>query len=521
MRTIEIKGGMAHAPKLAAAGVRLLKVVPDECELDSEEKIAHGRARLAALSGRLAKFRPECQSKSSPAVKMIADRAQDGVAALRDPRAPRPIDQSVTAAAQGSPSDGRAELVRLAKLDRFEYERNRETEAKRLGVRVTVLDEEVGALRKATTEKASGFLEPPEPWGDPVDGAELLSEIEDTLTRYVVLPDHGASTIALWVLMAHAMDHFEISPILAIESPEKRCGKTTLLSILQPLVPKPLTAANMTPAAVFRAVEAFSPTLVLDEADTFLTADNPELVGILNSGHTRASAFVVRVVGDDHDVKQFRTWCPKAIALIGELPTTLQDRAIAIRMRRRQKRETVERRRADRTGDLQNLCRKAARWVADNAATLKSCDPAMPIELDDRAADNWRPLLTVAYIGGGGWPAKARKAAKVLSRGRADDDESGGVLLLRDIREVLDGDWLTPAALLERLLALPESPWPEWRVGKPITMRGIAKLLKPYVIKSEQGSEGGIIARRYYKSDFVDAWTSYLPAAPQFQVVKR
>jgi len=51
-----------------------------------------------------------------------------------------------------------------------------------------------------------------------------------------------------------------------------------------------LTAANMSSAAVFRAVQEFGPTLIIDEADTFLTPDKPELIGILNSSHVRASA---------------------------------------------------------------------------------------------------------------------------------------------------------------------------------------------------------------------------------------
>jgi putative DNA primase/helicase len=91
----------------------------------------------------------------------------------------------------------------------------------------------------------------------------------------------------------------------------------------------------MSSAAVFRAVEAFAPTLIIDEADTFLTPEKPELIGILNSSHVRATAYVVRVVGDDHEVKSFSTWCAKAIALIGELPGTLQDRSIIVRMHRK------------------------------------------------------------------------------------------------------------------------------------------------------------------------------------------
>jgi hypothetical protein len=53
-------------------------------------------------------------------------------------------------------------------------------------------------------------------------------------------------------------------------------------------------AANISSPAFFRVIEEARPTLVIDEADTWLQG-NDELRGILNSGYTRKTAFVVRV----------------------------------------------------------------------------------------------------------------------------------------------------------------------------------------------------------------------------------
>ena len=106
------------------------------------------------------------------------------------------------------------------------------------------------------------------------------------LSRYLALPDGAAVAVALWVIHAHAFNSSPITPRLAIVSPEKRCGKTTLLRIIAALVPKPLAASNVTAAALFRTVETARPTLLIDEADTFLP-DNQELRGVLNSGHGR------------------------------------------------------------------------------------------------------------------------------------------------------------------------------------------------------------------------------------------
>ena len=408
------------------------------------------------------------------------------------------------------------EIERLALLSAFEYERVRDEEAKRLKVRVSVLDDHVAKRRRVDQQggkKQAGFLTPPDQWPCPVDCSELLWALEKALLRYVKLPDHACSAIALWVVHAHAIDCAEIAPVLAIESPEKRCGKTTLLCVIQALVPKALTAANMSSAAVFRAVQEFGPTLIIDEADTFLTPEKPELIGILNSSHVRASAYVIRVVGDNHEVKTFSTWCAKAIALIGRLPSTLQDRSIVIRMRRKQSNEAVERLRLDRLAALQELCSKCARWVTDHSNKLGLADPAMPAQLNDRAADNWRPLMAIADLAGGQWPLKARKAALALSgSGQDEDDLSKGVVLLRDCRRVFDKTRATQLGaenLVGNLCALDEAPWAEWRRGeKQITARGVALLLKPFGIASKHTRH----AREYHRADFVDAWKRYLPS---------
>lgn len=123
------------------------------------------------------------------------------------------------------------------------------------------------------------------------------------------------------------------------------------------LVPKALAAANISPAALFRTVELARPTLLIDEADTFL-GDNEELRGILNSGH-RAGGQVIRTVGDDFEPRTFSTHCPVAIAQIGKLPDTLADRSIHISMKRSAPGETVSRLRLGRTPELSEAARKA------------------------------------------------------------------------------------------------------------------------------------------------------------------
>ncbi|MCF6291294.1 MAG: hypothetical protein L3J03_09915, partial [Desulfobacterales bacterium] len=197
-----------------------------------------------------------------------------------------------------------AQIEHLAGLSIIEYEQIRKSEAKRLNVRPSVLDAEVRKIQAGTNQEqdnsALSFLVDPEPWPKPVKGNELLDALARIISKHVVLPAGAATAIALWVLFTYVHDSMRVSPLLCLTSPEKRCGKTTALSLLRFLVRRPLPASNITPAALFRSVEKWTPTLLIDEADTFVQ-DNDELRGVLNSGHTRETAFVIRTSGDDHE----------------------------------------------------------------------------------------------------------------------------------------------------------------------------------------------------------------------------
>lgn len=356
-------------------------------------------------------------------------------------------------------------------------------------------------------------LKDPEPWPDSVDGAALITAVAATFSRYVALPTHASTALALWMLHSYTFHAWFTSPFLAITSPAKRCGKTLLLIVLGALVPRRLFASNVTPAVLFRTIEKYSPVLLIDEADTFVR-DNDELRGVLNSGHTRTTAVAIRAVGDDHDPRAFSTWCPKAIALIGKLPGTLADRAIEIRMRRRTAGEHVERLRQDRIEAMcHDLRRQAARWADDHLPGLQDSDPAVPAALNDRAADCWRPLLALADAIGGSWPTRAREAAMALSSD--DGEEDAATLLLRDIRDGFtdegDPEVLTSAAIIERLTGLEDRPWGEWSKGRPLSPAKLARMLAGYGVHPAGTLRiGSKTAKGYRRSAFADAWARYL-----------
>ena len=269
---------------------------------------------------------------------------------------------------------------------------------------------------------------------------------------------------------------------------------------------------NITTAALFRAVEKWGPTLLIDEADTFLK-NSDEMRGVLNSGHQRANAYVIRTVGDDHEPKRFRTWSPKAIALIGKLPATLASRAIHIELRRKTAGEAVRPLRADRLDHLRPLCRQAARWAEDSASRLRNIDPDMPATLSGRAADNWRPLIAIADMAGGEWPTRARRVAEELGGSRGE--QTASVMLLEDIQRIFadEGtDRIPSQELATKLAKMEDRPWVEWRNDKPITPRQVAKLLEQFKVRPDTIRTAIGTAKGYMLEHFADAFARYAPS---------
>ena len=399
-------------------------------------------------------------------------------------------------------------IVELAALAPLDYAKRRKGAAEAIGIGVGELDAIVAKARGESSVRSRV----PARWAiersdETVDTAELLSTLRDTFAQHVILPEHGAAAMALWILHAWAIDAAHVSPFLAFSSPEMRCGKSTALALLYRTGPRTAFASNISPAAVFRYVEANQPTLIIDEADSFVHGSE-ELRGILNSGHTRDTAFIIRCEGDEHAPKEFSTWAPKAIASIGKLPTTVRDRAIILGMKRKKPGERVTKmREREDAGQFLALRRKASRWTEDNLEALRTARPALPEGLNDRAQDNWEPLLAIADLAGGDWPKAARDAALKLSADAETAASSLTTQLLADIKAAFEtaGTRMTSGELVEALTGDPTGNWAEFgKTGKPLTQKKLASLLRGFDIKPTGNPRG------YGLSAFRDAFDRYL-----------
>jgi hypothetical protein len=414
----------------------------------------------------------------------------------------------------------------LAKLEKAEpglaYRRQRDQVAKELRVGKSDIDAELKRRREAAPLFGHWIVEP---WPDPADGDALLRDIIRRIHRHVVCSADDALVIGLWVFFSWV--HEEVathSPILLVTSAEPESGKTTLLSLVSYLAPRAIASVEISGAALYRSIQLWRPSFIVDEFDTVLSGtddDKATLRSIINSGHVRGQG-VIRCEGDDKRPERFETFAPKALGMIGKkLPPATLGRCIIVELQRRLKDEPIDRFAHQDDAELGDLRRRLRRWAMDNADAL-SGEVSMPFA--NRRADNWRLLLGIADLCSGveEWGDKARAAAVKLES--FTDTTSPSVQCVIHIKRIFDEDKceaILSLTLVARLKEDPEAPWAEWNRGKGLSQKGLADLLGGrhrgqgnrggFRIFSVDVHAGGVHGKGYHRSQFEEVWSRYAP----------
>jgi putative DNA primase/helicase len=439
-----------------------------------------------------------------------------------------PADKVEVDAKKAEAAQSEKELLdALPKMPKgLESARERKRLAKAFRVNRSDIDAEIEA-RRTEAESAAPlhghwYVEPS---SEPADGDALIRDIIRKLQKHVVVSHDGALSVALWVMLAWVHDEVAThSPILDITSAEPESGKTTLLGIISFLVPRAISSVDISRGALYRAIQRWQPSFVIDEFDDVLVAkgdnDKAELRSVINSGHTKGQG-VVRCITDEHKPEMFPTFCPKAVGMVGrEMPATTLSRCVVIELRRRKKSEPVTKFKHEDDAELRDLRRRLRRWAMDNTEALRGCVPAMPDGFENRRADNWRVQFAIADLAGDDWGDKARVSAAKIEGGSDSRTDSGRALA--DTKPIFypkneKGGALDPlerissADLVAQLCAYSDSPWAEWKKGKPLTPAQLARLLKPYgIAPGNIRMPSGSVVRGYQRVQFEDAWDRYL-----------
>lgn len=341
-------------------------------------------------------------------------------------------------------------------------------------------------------------------------GIHIYEVLCSTIDRFIYCEPYQNTTIALWAIKSWCMSAFKVAPILAITAFTKGAGKSQLLNLIGCLCHNPVSTSNITPAALFRYIEQNKPTMLIDEADTFLSRSE-DLRGILNAGF-ESTGCVIRCVGQDSEPTEFNVFCPKVIAGIGNLPSTIQSRSIVINMYRKPAHIEKEKLRKANEIEFEWIKQLLSEWANSHIELLMKHEPQQLDRLSDRQKDCWEPLLSIAELLGDEIAQEARNAAIEICKINSDEPHINELMLL-DIRRVFVEQKIDRLPTIDLINALCEDDEAAWRYlnkGGKITPRQLAQILKQFSISSKQIRFGEQTKKGYDIVDFQECFSKYL-----------
>jgi hypothetical protein len=381
-----------------------------------------------------------------------------------------------------------------------------------------------------------------DPLPEPVawDGklAGLLDDTRGLLRSYFVVGEAQTVFLALWYAHTYAIEQSFVTPYGWIVSPTKRCGKSNLLMFSSWACAGGWYVINPSTASLYQKFAGGNVTLCLDEIDTLYSTKKGASEGletlraVFNAGFMRGATVPRgRKDGGASGPDEFDVFSPKLFAGIGQnLPETIRDRSVKLRMERKTRKEPVRRFRIKRAREqARALAARYRAWAESGPVLPELDDHQLPPELDDRAWDIWEPLLAIADLAGGEWPARSRLAAIELSGGRdaEDEQEELALALLRDIVDDVFTGQIERTRTLDLITALcvdadRERPWREWwwdeRESKPTkgAANRLSRLLRQFDIHSKNlRFEDGSVNKGYERAQFMHAWEHYLADTPE------
>ena len=367
--------------------------------------------------------------------------------------------------------------------------------------------------RGTTDAKTPSLFIEVEPSTEEADGITLLADLEAYLSSYVIFPPGTVTIIALWVLAAWAVTIWCRFPHLILWSPQRRCAKTRTLELLRYLCPRAVFGPSVSAAALYRLVAAYSPTMLIDEAQ-WLNDPHSETARAyreLLCGGIERKAVVIRCSGPDNEATAYSVYGPKCLALIGRPEAVTADRSICVVMQRKALAENIEPWRSRMVEDRGlALARRAARWVKDATSQLEGFyDTDQFFGLGNERLDELlAPMRAVAQATD---PSRLQALETWAKAADAVDleDEPFEIRLLAALRDAF-GD----AEFLATMKILPLLENAEIKIGR----RHLGTYLRGYGVHSRKNKAG--TCRGYLRSDFEKVWKRYLPVVVPVEASK-
>lgn len=356
-----------------------------------------------------------------------------------------------------------------------------------------------------------------------IDRQQLISDVSAFIRRYVVCSDDQLAVLALWAMTGyfHSTSIFPYSSSLNIYSAVPQSGKTTLLKTLWHLAYDSWYTSGVTARVILTKMQYFGGTLLLDDRHvTFSSSERQSLVAYFNAGSAEFGwhGYLNSEVGTtDHSC-----FAPKAFAGDGPMPRSLASRCIPINLERCKPSDPIELLRWDSAIDISGkIVDRLERWAKqdrENLRPLGERTPAdMPPGLTPHQQHSVEPLVHIADLIGGPWPAKIRLAISHIFAADAPDISGTLTQLLSDIRDFFtarDNPVFIPSRdILTHLHGLEERPWKHWKGGRAMTPHALARELHPLHIHSCLDWNNGEPANGYRYQTFLASWNQHLSDA--------
>ena len=231
--------------------------------------------------------------------------------------------------------------------------------------------------------------------------AILVSAVREFIHRYADLSPAFEEAATYYVLLSWVYDAFNELPYLRLKG-DFGSGKTRCLQTIGSLCYKPMFASGAsTVSPLFRIVDAFRGTLVIDESDFRFSDDRAEIVKILNNGNAKGFPVLRSEVtpAKDFSPKAFDVFGPKIIATRRSFDDrALESRCITEDMTGLPPRVDIPLSLPDTfhtdAEHLRNqLLSYRVRWRTKLDTSPRARDP----QLEARVAQVFAPLLVVAF----------------------------------------------------------------------------------------------------------------------------
>lgn len=148
------------------------------------------------------------------------------------------------------------------------------------------------------------------------DEKTLVLEVRRFIHKYLDITSFFEKLAGYYILLTWVYDKFNELPYLRTDG-QFGSGKTRFLQTIGAICYKPIfTSGATTVSPVFRILDRFRGTLVLDEINFERTGMYSAFITILNQGHTKGFP-VLRSVGENFEPTAFHVFGPKIVATRG------------------------------------------------------------------------------------------------------------------------------------------------------------------------------------------------------------